>query len=161
MLTQTFPADDFDGSIVFREGPLIVVVTAVSFDVGMEAASEAMVELVVSKLGGEAAASASPTPTLASGSTVEVDERDGRYMATADLAKDSRDTGVGDTPRQAVRAALHSLDEPYATQMAAGVEARGGSSARHSRRSLRQKVVPAHVYGTGAMTQTVGGRTRA
>ena len=56
VLTQTFPSDDFDGSfIVFREGPLIVVVTAVSFDgTVMEAASEAIVELVLSKLGDEA-----------------------------------------------------------------------------------------------------------
>lgn len=33
--------------------------------------------------------------------TVEVWERDGRYMATADLAEDSRDVGVGDTPQEA------------------------------------------------------------
>jgi hypothetical protein len=34
--------------------------------------------------------------------TVEVWERDGRYMATADLGEDSRDVGVGDTPQEAV-----------------------------------------------------------
>mgnify|MGYP002063920587 CR=1 FL=1 len=33
-------------------------------------------------------------------------ERDGRYMATADLCEDSRDVGVGDTPQEAVREAL-------------------------------------------------------
>jgi hypothetical protein len=43
-------------------------------------------------------------------------------MATADLAEDSRDVGVGDTPQEAVRAALRSLGEPYASEMAAGVE---------------------------------------
>ncbi len=53
VLTQTFPSDDFDASfIVYREDTLIVVVTAVSFDgTVMEAASEATVELVLSKLG--------------------------------------------------------------------------------------------------------------
>jgi len=51
---------------------------------------------------------------------VTVYERDGRYLATADLAEDSRDVGVGDTPQEAVRAALRSLDEPYASEMAEG-----------------------------------------
>ena len=53
MLTQTFPLDDFDASfIVYIEDTLIIVVTAVSFDgTVMEAASEALVELVLSKLG--------------------------------------------------------------------------------------------------------------
>jgi hypothetical protein len=41
-------------------------------------------------------------------------------MATADLAEDSRDIGVGDTPQEVVRAALRSLDEPYASEMAEG-----------------------------------------
>ena len=31
-----------------------------------------------------------------------IHERDGRYMATADLAEDSRDVGVGDTPQETV-----------------------------------------------------------
>ncbi len=53
--------------------------------------------------------------------TVEVWERNGRYMATADLGEDSRDVGVGDTPQEAVQAALGSLGEPYANEMAAGV----------------------------------------
>jgi hypothetical protein len=53
--------------------------------------------------------------------TVELWERDGRYMATADLGEDSRDVGVGDTPQEAVWAALRSLGEPYASEMAAGV----------------------------------------
>ena len=52
---------------------------------------------------------------------VEIHERDGRYMATADLAEDSRDVGVGDTPREAVRAVLRSPGEPYASEMAGGV----------------------------------------
>ena len=52
---------------------------------------------------------------------VEIHERDGRFMATADLAEGSRDVGVGDTPQEAVRAALGSLGEPYASEMAEGV----------------------------------------
>ena len=51
---------------------------------------------------------------------VTVHERDGRYMATADLGEDSRDIGVGDTPQEAVRAALKALGEPYASEMAEG-----------------------------------------
>ncbi len=47
---------------------------------------------------------------------VTLHERDGRYMATADFAEDSRDVGVGDTRQEAVRAALQSLGEPYATR---------------------------------------------
>ena len=53
---------------------------------------------------------------------VTVHERDGRYMATADLAEGTRDIGTGDAPRQAVRAALMALGEPYASEMAAGGE---------------------------------------
>ena len=56
--------------------------------------------------------------------TVEVWERHGRFMATADLGEDSRDVGVGDTPQEAVREALRSMGEPYALEMAAGVEDR-------------------------------------
>jgi len=51
-------------------------------------------------------------PRLGSWVTVEIHERDGRFMATADLGEDSRDIGVGDTPQEAVRAALRSLGEP-------------------------------------------------
>jgi len=54
--------------------------------------------------------------------TVEIHERDGRFMATADLGENSRDVGVGDTAEEAVRAALQALGEPYASEMAAGVE---------------------------------------
>ena len=43
-------------------------------------------------------------------------------MATADLAEDSRYVGVGDTPLEAVGAELRSLGEPYASEMAAGVQ---------------------------------------
>ena len=50
-----------------------------------------------------------------------VDERDGRFLATADLAEDSRDVGVGDTPTEAVRAALKALGEPYASEMSEAV----------------------------------------
>jgi hypothetical protein len=51
---------------------------------------------------------------------VTIYERNGRFMAAADLAEDSRDIGVGDTPQEAVRAALESLGEPYASEMAKG-----------------------------------------
>jgi hypothetical protein len=47
-----------------------------------------------------------------------VHERDGRFMATADLGEDSRDVGVGDTPHEAVKTALRSLGEPYASEIA-------------------------------------------
>lgn len=62
---------------------------------------------------------------LSAASTHQVDvtlhQRDGRYMASADLAEVARDIGVGDTPRDAVRAALAPLGEPYASEMADGV----------------------------------------
>jgi hypothetical protein len=47
--------------------------------------------------------------------------RDGRYMATADLTEDSQDVGVGDTPQEAMRAALRSLGEPHASEITEGV----------------------------------------
>ena len=56
---------------------------------------------------------------------VEVHERDGRYMATADLGEDSRDVGVGDTAQDAVGDALRSLGEPYASEMADAMESEG------------------------------------
>jgi hypothetical protein len=52
---------------------------------------------------------------------VDAHKRDGRYVATADIAEDSRDVGVGDTPQEAVRAALRSLGEPYASEMSEGM----------------------------------------
>ena len=56
-------------------------------------------------------------------------ERGGHYMATADLGKDSRDVGVGDTAQEAVQEALRSLGEPYASEMAAkAASTRGGPS---------------------------------
>jgi hypothetical protein len=54
--------------------------------------------------------------------TVESHKRDGRYMAAADLAEDSRDLGVGDTPQEAVQTALRALGEPYASEMATGMD---------------------------------------
>ncbi len=59
--------------------------------------------------------------------TVEVHERNGRYMATADLGEDSRDVGVGDTPHEAVKEALGSLGEPYASEMANGADSTGAA----------------------------------
>ena len=67
-------------------------------------------------------------PKLGFWVTVEIHERDGRFMATADLAEDSWDVGVGDTPQEAVRAALRVLGKPYASEMAAGVGGSGPTS---------------------------------
>ena len=64
------------------------------------------------------ASTASTHPDLDFCVDVTVYERDGRFMATADLAEDSRDIGVGHTPREAVRASLAVLGEPYASEMA-------------------------------------------
>ena len=61
-------------------------------------------------------------PKLEFWAVVEIHERDGRFMATADLGEGSLAVGVGDTPQEAVRAALGSLAEPYASGMAARVE---------------------------------------
>jgi hypothetical protein len=49
--------------------------------------------------------------------TVEIWERDGRYITTADLGEDSRDVGAGDTPQEALR----SLGELYVSEMAEDV----------------------------------------
>ncbi len=46
---------------------------------------------------------------------VTVHERDGRFMATADLAEGSWDVGVGGAPQQAARDALKALGEPHAS----------------------------------------------
>ena len=51
---------------------------------------------------------------------VTVHERDGRYMATADLGEDSHDVGVRDTAQEAVEEALRGLGEPYVSEMVAG-----------------------------------------
>jgi hypothetical protein len=40
------------------------------------------------------------------------------FWVTAALGEDSRDVGVGDTAQEAVRAALRSLGEPYANELA-------------------------------------------
>jgi hypothetical protein len=40
-------------------------------------------------------------------------------MATVDLGGEPRDVGVGDTPQEAVRAALGSLGEPDASEIEA------------------------------------------
>ena len=47
-----------------------------------------------------------------------VHDRDGRYLAAADLAEHSRGIGVGDVPKEPVRAAFRALGEPYAIEMA-------------------------------------------
>ena len=42
--------------------------------------------------------------------------------ASHEEARPSRDVGVGDSLQEAVRAALRSLGEPYASEIVAGVE---------------------------------------
>ena len=61
-------------------------------------------------------------PRLDSWVTVEIHEREERFMATADLGEDSRDIGIGDTPQEAVKEALRALGEPYASEMAERAE---------------------------------------
>ena len=53
---------------------------------------------------------------------VTIRERDGRHVATADLAEDSRDVGGGGTPQEAVRATLRSLGEPLTFDLHAVVD---------------------------------------
>ena len=55
---------------------------------------------------------------------VTIRERDGRYMATADLGEDPRDVGVGDTAEEAVAEALRSLGEPLVSEMAGSARAK-------------------------------------
>ena len=55
-------------------------------------------------------------PALTFYADVTVHERDGRFMATADLAEDSLDVGLGNTGQEAVRAALKALGEPCASE---------------------------------------------
>jgi len=47
-------------------------------------------------------------------------------MATADLAEDSRDVGVGDPVQEALWAALRSPSEPYASEIAASAAFKRG-----------------------------------
>ena len=65
--------------------------------------------------------SASATPASPSSSTVTLTEKDGRWLALAMLA-DEPDIGVSDEPREALRAALAALGEPWASEMAARAE---------------------------------------
>jgi hypothetical protein len=50
---------------------------------------------------------------------VTITEYEGRWLATAMLA-DEPDIGTGDDPREALKAVLAALGEPYASVMAAG-----------------------------------------
>ena len=55
--------------------------------------------------------------------TVEIRKGDdGRYVVTATIDDEPLGEGVGDTPQEAVKAALEALGEPYASDMAATVE---------------------------------------
>ena len=48
-------------------------------------------------------------------------EHHGRWLATAMLA-DEPDVGTGSEPREALRAALAALGEPYASELAASAQ---------------------------------------
>ena len=48
---------------------------------------------------------------------VTLTEHEGRWLATAMLA-DEPDIGTGDDPREALRAALAALGEPFASELA-------------------------------------------
>jgi len=63
---------------------------------------------------------ASPAWISTSGSTSASTSAKRRFIPTPDLAEDSRDVEVGDTPQDAVGAALKALGEPYASEMAEG-----------------------------------------
>ena len=52
---------------------------------------------------------------------VTLTEHEGRWLATAMLA-DKPDVGTGSDPREALRAALAALGEPYASELAARAE---------------------------------------
>ena len=52
---------------------------------------------------------------------VTLTEHEGRWLATAMLA-DEPDIGTGSDPREALRAALAALGEPYASDLAEGAE---------------------------------------
>jgi hypothetical protein len=66
-------------------------------------------------------ASASTTPTSPSHVDVTLTEHDGSWLAVAMLA-DEPDIGTGEDPREALRAAVAALGEPYASEMAASAE---------------------------------------
>ena len=52
---------------------------------------------------------------------VTLTEKDGRWLAVAMLA-DEPDIGTGSDPREALRAALAALGEPYASELARDAE---------------------------------------
>jgi hypothetical protein len=55
--------------------------------------------------------------------TVELRERDdGRYTVAATIDEEALGEGIGDTPQEAVEAALQALGEPYASEMAESLE---------------------------------------
>ena len=60
-------------------------------------------------------------PDLAFHVDVTLTELEGRWLTTAMLA-DEPDIGTGAEPREALRAALAALGEPFATDLAASAE---------------------------------------
>ena len=62
-------------------------------------------------------------PQLDAWVTVEITERDdGSYAVSAAIDDEPLGEGVGDTPQEAVKAALKTLGEPYASEMAESVK---------------------------------------
>ena len=60
-------------------------------------------------------------PELAFHVDVTLTEHEGRWLAVVMLA-DEPDIGTGIDPREALRAALAALDEPYASELARDAE---------------------------------------
>ena len=60
-------------------------------------------------------------PDLAFHIDVTLTEHEGRWLATAMLA-DEPDIGTGSDPREALRAALAALGEPFASELARDAE---------------------------------------
>ena len=60
-------------------------------------------------------------PDLAFHVDVTLTEHEGRWLATAMLA-DEPDIGTGSDPREALRAALAALGEPFASELARDAE---------------------------------------
>ena len=60
-------------------------------------------------------------PDLAFHVDVTLTEHEGRWLAVAMLA-DEPDIGTGDDPREALRAALAALGEPFASELARDAE---------------------------------------
>ena len=120
----------FTGALADRHSPWLVRVVAIATQaVGYAAAAAAAwmsappAVVVAATMAALTAVTALRLrhPDLAFHVDVTLTEKDGRWMAVAMLA-DEPDIGVGDDSREALRAALAALGQPYATEMATAAE---------------------------------------